>query len=87
MTPLQHADKASELLQAIEEMERRLTDRHKDPMYQLQDSMNGVTKRINDNNDYSVKLAIAHALAAIAHGFAELPGLDVDQVRGEGGDS
>ena len=64
MTPYEHASRAAEILEALDANEKRLAEL--DPHDRLAMAIDGSFKRINENIDYSVRVAQAHAAAALA---------------------
>lgn len=68
------ADEARDMLVRLNEFERVITERHKDEMKRVQDSVSGATAQINRNNEWTVQIATATALASIALSLASSGG-------------
>lgn len=73
MTAREHAALASEILETLAKRDKELLERHRDASKQMEDYAAGRTKAWNAQGDWSVAVAKAHALAAIALYFANVP--------------
>jgi hypothetical protein len=68
-TAAEHAERASSLLAGVDRVEERLEKLT--PEEHLQASVQGGIAQANKNREYSVQLAIAHALTSLALRSAE----------------
>lgn len=59
-------ERAVMLLRSLDDSSAEIAERHKDPIKRLQDHMSGQTASFNAAQEYTLRLASAHALVAIA---------------------
>lgn len=64
-----HAMKAHELLERIEAQEEMMKARQTNVMQKMQDDVAGVSRFVNQQQEWTLKLALAHALASVALGL------------------
>lgn len=73
------AEKASDLLRIMTEAEAEMIARHKDEHNRISDMASGATKFFNVQQDWTLKLVVANALASLACARFPPP-LNVDHV-------